>query len=67
MTDTMTVGESAQTVARDVWDYKVATIHARHIDVLEREFQALGRDGWHLVFVHLSMANEYQCIFQRPL
>jgi hypothetical protein len=65
MADTITVSDMPLSLTQTPWDYHVATVHARHNDVLEAELKARGRDGWQLVFMHMPMANEYQCIFKR--
>ena len=49
------------------WDYKVVSIHARHLDILENGLKDLGTECWELVFIHMPMANEYHCVFRRPL
>ena len=66
MADTIAVTDPAKPAAQVLWDYHVATIHARHDDLLEEELRTRGRDGWQLVFMHMPLANEYQCIFRRP-
>ncbi len=47
------------------WDYHVANIHARHAEPLEEKLKEMGQDGWELVFVHMPVATEYQCIFRK--
>jgi len=64
-------GASAAVVGRPTtgtaWDYSVISIHSRHNDGLEQQLKELGRDGWELIYVNMPLANEYQCIFRRPL
>lgn len=67
MTETMDGSATGALAGPKPWDYRVVSVHARHNDVLERELQALGRDGWQLVFMSMPMANEFQCVLVRPL
>lgn len=48
------------------WDYLVVSIHARHNDVFEEGLKERGRQGWELVFIHMPISNDYQCVFRRP-
>ena len=49
------------------WDYFIETIHARHNELLVDRLKAIGAESWELVFINMPMANEYQCIFRRPV
>jgi hypothetical protein len=66
MADTILVNDTPRPLTHVPWDYQVTSVHARHNDVLEEELKLRGRDGWQLVFMHMPMANEYQCVFKRP-
>ena len=66
MTDQTSGTAVLEAPADATWDYTVASIHARHLDVLENGLKERGRQGWELVFVHMPVPFEYLCIFRRP-
>lgn len=47
------------------WDYRVVCIHARHNQGLEEGLKQYASEGWELFWMHLPIANEYQCVFRR--
>jgi hypothetical protein len=49
------------------WDYMIASIHARHTEMLENGLKERGKQGWELVYVHMPVPFEYLCMFKRPL
>jgi hypothetical protein len=57
----------AERAAVQQWDYQVVSIHARHNDGLEEGLRTHGQEGWELIFINMPMANEYQCVFRRPV